>query len=169
MNDPGTYLELDGRPAVRFVRTYPHSIDTVWAAITEPAQSALWFPSIMTIEPRVGGLVSFTGDPHMPDSTGSVLAYDPPRELAFSWGADEMHLGLVASGGGCVLTLINVLEHRSAAARNASGWHVCLHQLDRLVSGTVAGGPHATDAQDWRPIYDAYVAAGLPSGAEIPT
>lgn len=169
MNDPGSYLEFNGRPAVRFVRTYRHSIDEVWAAITEPAQSARWFPSTMTIEPRVGGVVTFSGDPHMPDSTGSVLAYDPPRELAFTWGADEVHLGLVASRGGCVLTLLNVLEQGSAAARNAAGWQVCLDQLDRLVGGEVTGGPHAPDAQAWRPLYDAYVTAGLPSGAEIPS
>jgi hypothetical protein len=28
----GTYVERDGRPAVRLLRTYPHPIDRVWAA-----------------------------------------------------------------------------------------------------------------------------------------
>src|SRR5262249_41825335 len=33
----GTYIEYDGRPAVRFVRTYPHPIERVWHAITDGA------------------------------------------------------------------------------------------------------------------------------------
>lgn len=168
MNDPGTYIEHNGRPAVRFVRSYPHSINHVWAAIAEPEQSARWFPSTLTIEPRIGGLVILSGDPHMPDSTGAVLAYDPPREVAFTWGGDEVHLRLEGAGSGCVLTLINVLEEAPSAARNAAGWTVCLQELTRLLSGDDQGGPHSPDAEAWRPHYDAYVAAGLPSGAELP-
>ena len=127
-----------------------------------------WFPSTLTIEPRVGGAVTLSGDPHMPDSAGVVLAYDPPRAVAFTWGADEVHLALEPGGNGCVLTLINVLDEAPAAARNAAGWAVCLAQLDRLLRGEAPGGPHAADAQNWRPHYDAYVAAGLPSGSELP-
>ena len=37
MTDPGTYVEIDGRPAVRFVRMYPQPVERVWAAIAEPA------------------------------------------------------------------------------------------------------------------------------------
>ena len=48
--DLGTYIEHQGRPAVRFVRTYPHSIERVWSAITEPDQLRAWFPSAVTIE-----------------------------------------------------------------------------------------------------------------------
>lgn len=168
MNDPGTYIELDGRPAVRFVRTYGQSIGQVWAAIAEPDQSARWFPSTLTIEPRVGGVVTFTGDPHMPDSSGAVLAYDPPSAVSFTWGADEVHLLLAEAEGGCELTLINVLEEAPAAARNAAGWAVCLSQLRLLLSGEPASGPHSPDAQPWRPLYESYVAGGMPSGAEIP-
>lgn len=169
MNDAGTYIEHDGRPAVRFVRTFPHSVARVWEAITEPGQTARWFPSTLTLEPRVGGIAAFSGDPHMADSAGTVLAYDPPREVAFTWGADEVHLLLAEEGGGCVLTLVNVLEQGPAAARNAAGWTVCLIELDRLLDGgDVGGGPHSPLADSWRPHYDAYVAAGLPSGAEMP-
>ena len=37
MTDRGTYVEHDGRPAVRFVRHYPHPAERVWAAVSEPA------------------------------------------------------------------------------------------------------------------------------------
>ncbi|MGH3693962.1 MAG: SRPBCC domain-containing protein [Pseudonocardiaceae bacterium] len=50
--DRGTYLEHDGRPAVRFQRTYPHPIERVWAAVTEPDELSHWFPCAVQIEPR---------------------------------------------------------------------------------------------------------------------
>jgi uncharacterized protein YndB with AHSA1/START domain len=48
--DLGTYFEHDGRPAVRFVRTYPHDVERVWRAITDPDELARWFPARATME-----------------------------------------------------------------------------------------------------------------------
>lgn len=161
--DRGTYLEIDGRPAVRFERTYRHPPERVWAAITDPAELAHWFPSAMRMEAQVGGRIEFSDDPNMPDSRGTVLVLDPPRRLSYTWGRDEMRFELEpATAGGCTLTMINVLEARNAAARNAAGWSVCLAGLDKLVEGAGAG------VEDWQVEYDAYVAAGMPAGAEIP-
>lgn len=42
--DLGTYIEHNGRPAVRFERTYAHSVDRVWAAVSDPEELAHWFP-----------------------------------------------------------------------------------------------------------------------------
>lgn len=64
MTDRGTYLELDGRPAVRFRRTYPHPVERVWAAVTEPAELEAWFPSAVSMDPREGGTIEFSGDPY---------------------------------------------------------------------------------------------------------
>jgi hypothetical protein len=61
-----------------------------------------------------------------------------------------------------------VLDQRDAAARQAAGWHVCLAELDKLIADRQPDGPHSDTAQPWQPHYDAYVAAGLPSGAKIP-
>ena len=47
--DRGTYIEHDGRPAVRFRRTYPHPIQRVWAAVTEPEELSHWFPAAVEI------------------------------------------------------------------------------------------------------------------------
>src|SRR5215471_17901415 len=110
-SDFGTYIELDGRPAVRFVRTYPHSIDRVWLAVTTPDELRHWFPANVTIELREGGTIRFTGDPHTDDKEGTVLSCDPPRRLAFTWADDELHFELESTGtGGCRFTLINVLS-----------------------------------------------------------
>src|SRR4051794_30107419 len=92
MTDLGTYVELDGRPAVRFDRTFPHPVDRVWRAVTEPAELVRWFPSAVRLEPRVGGTVTFSGDPYSEGSTGTVLAYEPPARPSFTWGPGRPHL-----------------------------------------------------------------------------
>ncbi|MCK9898187.1 SRPBCC family protein [Frankia sp. AgB32] len=168
--DLGSYVEVDGRPAVRFERVYPHPIERVWRAISEPGKLAGWFPSAVTIEPRPGGTVSFSADPNLTDSTGRVMAYEPPRKIAFTWGGDELHLTLEPAGApGTRLTLVNVLEDPAAAARNAAGWAVCLAELDRVVGGHPGDGPHGPAATArWRLLYDAHLAAGLPGGAPVP-
>lgn len=170
MMDLGTYLEHDGRPAVRFERTYPHSVTRLWAAITEPDELSHWFPSSVVIEPRVGGKVEFSGDPHTGPMTGEILQFDPPHRLAYTWGGDELHFELAPTdANGCTLTLIDVLEASDAAARNAAGWSVCLAEFDKHIAGEVTAGPHDSDSiKQWRPLYESYVAAGVPSGAWIP-
>jgi uncharacterized protein YndB with AHSA1/START domain len=167
--DHGTFIEHDGRPAVRFQRTYAHAPSRVWAAITEPGELAHWFPSKVALEPYAGGTIEFSEDPNIQPSTGRILTFEPPSRFAYTWGADELHFVLEPTGdGGCVLTMVNVLEARDKASLNAAGWTVCLAELDKHISGQVADGPHSASAEPWQPHYDAYVAAGMPSGAPSP-
>jgi uncharacterized protein YndB with AHSA1/START domain len=169
--DLGSYVEIGDRPAVRFERIYPHPIERVWTTITDPAEMAHWFPAPeVSIEPRTGGKIRFGGDPHTNDVPGTVLAWEPPTRLAFSWGADELHFNLEALDPmSCRLVLLDVLEQRDAAARNAGGWLVCLGELAKTVAGNPGQGPHSDDVvAPWPEVYDAHVAAGLPYGAEIP-
>ncbi|MCX5045811.1 SRPBCC family protein [Aldersonia sp. NBC_00410] len=169
MNANGEYVQVDGRPAVRFERHYPHPPERVWAAIIDPDQSRHWFPSKLLVEGRVGGTVDFSDDPNQADGVGKVLAFDPPYRLEFSWGADELRFELAAEGTGCVLRLTNVLEARDTAARNASGWTVCLAELDKWLADTPGDGPHSADASAaFEPTYQGYIAAGMPHGAPIP-
>lgn len=167
----GSYLEYEGRPAVQFEWVYPHSLHDVWRAVSEGSQLSQWFPATVALEPRVGGLVTFSGDPYADDSSGVVLVFDPPRGLAFSWLEDELHFQLEPiEEGHCRLTLTNVLADPAAAARNAAGWSVCIAELDKLIAGRRVDGPHsAAAAEAGQHYYDAYVEAGLPSGAAIPT
>ncbi len=166
--DLGTYIEHNGRPAVRFERTYAHPIERVWTAVSDPAESGALVSGAITIEARVGGVITFSGDPHTDASTGVVLAYDPPRRLAFTWGGDELYFDLESPDDWhCRLTLINVLEDKAAAARNAAGWSVCLGELDKQVEGRQADGPHSAAAEPWQDYYETYVASGMPSGAEV--
>ncbi|MFF2362892.1 SRPBCC family protein [Streptomyces sp. NPDC058122] len=166
----GAYLTLDdGRPAVRFRRVHDLPADRVWRLVTDPDALAAWFPSRAEMELRPGGTITFSGDPHMPGSTGRVLSVDPHRHLSFGWGGDELRFDLEALDGGRTrFTLTDVLAERNTAARNGAGWEVCLAALDRTVRGEPAEGPRAGGIAAWREIYEDYVAAGVPSGAPVP-
>lgn len=167
--DRGTLVEADGRPAVQFRRTYPYPPERMWSAIVDPGELAHWFPAAVSLQPRVGGRIEFSGDPHVEARSGTVLAFDPPSRLAYTWGRGELRFDLEADGtGGCTLTLLHVLESPDAAALNAAGWSVCLAELDKHVRGAVANGPHSATAEPWQRYYDRYVAAGMPTGAPIP-
>lgn len=168
-SDLGSYVEHEGRPAVRFVRTYAHPADRVWRAVTAPAELGRWFPSAVEYEPRVGGAVRFSGDPYTDDLPGVVLVYEPPRRFGFTWGDDEVHLCVdPVDDGSCRLTLVNVLADRTTAARNGGGWYVCLEELAKSLDGVPSRGPHSDDTVPWEPVYQAHVQAGLPSGAPVP-
>jgi uncharacterized protein YndB with AHSA1/START domain len=162
----GTYLDFGGRPAVRFERIYDHPVDRVWRMVSDPDELARWFPSPkITIDLTAGGEITFSGDPNMPEATssGRVIDVSPPHRLAFTWGGDELHFDLEPLDGDRTrFVLTDILEARNAAARNAAGWDVCLSVLDAVAECRAAEQPA------WQPKYDAYVAAGLPSGAGIP-
>ncbi|MFK4103380.1 SRPBCC family protein [Streptomyces sp. NPDC019531] len=160
----GTYLTLDdGRPAVRFSRTYDHPVARVWQFVTDADELAHWFPSHAEIELRPGGTIKFSGDPHMDDSTGRVIAVDEPRHLSFEWGGDELHFDLEPLDDKRTrFTLTNVLSATDTAARNGAGWEVCLAALDARARA------ERLDRPQWKELYQAYVDAGLPSGAPVP-
>ncbi|MFI7498326.1 SRPBCC family protein [Streptomyces sp. NPDC049687] len=164
----GTRLTLDdGRPAIRFTRTYAHPVGRIWQLVTDPAELAHWFPSRVELELRPGATIRFGGDPHMPESTGTVLAVDALSRLSFEWGGDELRFDLEADENGTSLTLTNVLASADAAARNAAGWEVCLTALDAQVRDGQAA-PSDGGARSWETYYRAYVEAGFPSGAPVP-
>ena len=85
--DLGSYVQVGGRPAVRFERLLSAPIERVWAAVTDPEQLPAWFPSQVRYQPRVGGEITFLGDPNLPEppQVDRVLAWDPPHRFAHTF------------------------------------------------------------------------------------
>ncbi len=169
--DLGTYQRIDGRPSVRFERAYRKPIDEVWPAVTTPDRLGRWFPSRVQYDARVGGVIRFSGDPNVPDSTGEVLEFDPLQLLAFSWGPNQVRFELTELDDSRTrFVLIDFLSAENEAARNAAGWEQCLEALDGALDSTPADDANETKSTpaSWRDRYDRYVAAGLPSGAPFP-
>ncbi len=67
------FSNRQGRPTVRVERRFPHPIEKVWRAVTEPEHLGQWFPSPVELELRPGGAMrfaAFAGDapPKAPSS-----------------------------------------------------------------------------------------------------
>ena len=61
------------RFTVEFVRVFPHPIERVWRALTDPTELGAWcMPA--TVDLRIGGAYTFQGE-----AWGHILALDPPR------------------------------------------------------------------------------------------
>jgi uncharacterized protein YndB with AHSA1/START domain len=165
----GSFIEIDGRPALRFERSFAQPVERVWRAVSDPEEMHHWFPAIVTVDLRPGGAMSFEfDDPDAPSLSGEVTELDPPRLFAFRWGEDLLRFELEPQREGSRLVFIHFLSERNEAARNAAGWDVCLRELGRQVAGEPATAPAIGVTPEWRDLYDGYVAAGLPSGAPIP-
>ena len=50
----GTLETIDGRPALRFERRLPHSVERVWRAVSDPNEMSRWFVATVEWTPEVG-------------------------------------------------------------------------------------------------------------------
>ncbi len=134
------FLTVDGRPAVRVEREYPHPIEKVWRAVTMPEHLGQWFPSSVHVDLRAGGeirFVAFEGDA----ASGAIETVDPPRRLTFTWGADRLTFDLVATDQGTTFTLTHTFDDRFGAASFATGWDQCLAGLRSVLAGEALPPP----------------------------
>jgi uncharacterized protein YndB with AHSA1/START domain len=134
---------------VRHVRHYDATPEEVWAALTEPAHVRNWLAE-MTIEPRVGGRVSFRWDSGDTED-GEVRAFDPPHVFEYTWtqgAVSHIRFELSADEGGTVLVLEHSLINVDSAAGIGAGWHSHLDALDAMLDGT-----HQAPA-DWTARYE---------------
>ena len=126
----------NGRTVLRMERRLGHPPDKVWRALTEPSELAAWFPAAVELELRLDGRISFTfeqGEDDFvedPDNSGVIRAYDPPRLLEYTWGAEIQRWELTPTADGCLLTLTATYDDRPGSASFTSGWILCLDALD---------------------------------------
>lgn len=148
-----TLLREGARPVLRFERHLARPVDDVWRAVTDPAEMRAWFPTRIEIaEWRTGASLVHHFDEHDIDPLpGTVLEWDPPRRVRFTWGEDTIGFDLVpAPDGGTDFVLTEELR-ADHAARNAAGWEAC---LDNLETGS------ASDT--WQARFEHYVGAFEP-------
>ena len=170
MPTSGQYKTIDGRPIVRFERTFPDPVQAVWEAISDPAQLAAWFPTTVEFERlEAGAPIAF----HFPDDayppmTGRLLEVAPGQRLSFTWGPDTLtfELSQADDGAGCRLAFSVELESSDKAARDSAGWEQCLDMLAAVAGGAAPERPASRDA--WRTYYEEYQRRGFPATAEIP-
>jgi uncharacterized protein YndB with AHSA1/START domain len=157
----GQLEQVGGRWRVRFTRRLGHPREKVWRALTEPEHLAAWFPTTIEGDRAEGAKLRFSfpnGEAAAFD--GEMLAYRPPELLEFAWGPDTIRLELRPDGDGTELVLLDTLEERGKAARDAAGWHVCLDKLGAHLDGGTAG-------TEWSAVHPGYVERFGPEAATI--
>lgn len=152
----GTYTKRsDGKLDIRFERTYPRPVETVWAALTEPERLSDWLGA-SHVEPRVGGRFDTIQDSAAP-STGKVLTWEPPTLLEFTWSNKDapdsvIRCELTAEGKNTKLVFIQqgVLPGRSALM--LPGWQWLFDRLANALDGK-AGTRSGKSWSDWQQVY----------------
>ena len=135
------------RHTLRFERRFPSTLARVWEAISAVEEMDQWFPARMVGTRRAGTKVHFLFPPapgqtpaDAPDQSGAMtwgelLVWDPPRVLEFTWGDEVLRFLLTASDAGTQLVFTHTFHDLAKAARDASGWTVCLDALAALLDG----------------------------------
>jgi uncharacterized protein YndB with AHSA1/START domain len=133
----------DGRSVLRMERRLKHPPEKVWKAMTEPERLADWFPGSVTLDLRAGGALTFELDGD--GDTGTITDLDPPRLIAYTWGADHLRWELYPDGEGTRLVLLHTFDDRAGAASYGAGWHTCIVALDLALDGRAGTDPGVDD------------------------
>lgn len=134
---------------LRFQRRFRHPRETVWRAITDPAQLSQWYPFIaVEMDVRVGGTIRFD------DGAGggldaAITELEPPETFAFREIDDEgmphlLRFELRAVADGSELVFTHTFEDPDGALDPAVGWHRCLDALRMVVDGEPVDVPEDT-------------------------
>lgn len=82
-----TIQKENGNYIARYERQFQHSVEAVWAMLTDNENLKRWFNELEIVDLRLDGLIQFD----MQDGTFidmKILDYEPLKTLAFEWDAD---------------------------------------------------------------------------------
>lgn len=147
----GTLTTVDDRPALRFERHLPCSVDRVWRAISQPAELLRWFPSPIVWTPALGEAFNIDGE------IGEVVELRSPTLLGWTAGRERFHVEVLSARDGSLLEFTHVYDERfGSTAQHASGWEAYLDRLDAHLAG---GFLSEEDAHDVVPaLHERYAA-----------
>jgi uncharacterized protein YndB with AHSA1/START domain len=143
------------------VRELKHPPAKVWTALTDPAQLREWAPFESDANLGATGAIarlSTVGSPKPHVTETKVKRADAPRLLEFTWAGGDIRWELEPLGGGTRLTLWTNID-RNWIAMGASGWHISLDVLDRMLAGWPIGriaGPEAMQVGGWNQLVAGY-------------
>jgi uncharacterized protein YndB with AHSA1/START domain len=138
----GAHIDKDGEKwTLVLARDLRHSPDTVWRALTDPAQLGEWAPFDADTNMGIAGRtvkLTTVGAPSQHEFETTITRADAPRSLEYSWAGNDMRWQLDPAGAGTHLTLWICIDKRYIAM-GAAGWHICFDVLDRLLDAAPIG------------------------------
>jgi uncharacterized protein YndB with AHSA1/START domain len=155
MDDYGTVTEPG---TVRIERLLPGPVERIWAWLTEPEKRAKWLAG-GPMDLHVGGRAQLifrhadlSAEKTPPERFRTmeaghtlecrILACDPPRLLAYTWGKDwgEVTFELTPRGTEVLLVVTHRRLDRKGMASVAAGWHTHLGTLAARLDRRELGG-----------------------------
>lgn len=137
------------------VKQLRHAPQSVWRALTDPAQLREWAPFDTDGDLGTAGAtvqLNTVGTPTPIISETKIRQADAPHLLEYDWGDGVLRWELEDFGGGTRLTLWHNIDRRYISM-GAAGWHICLDVLDHALSGTPLGrrvGPEIMKFEGWQ-------------------
>lgn len=147
--------KVEGGNIARFERLLKHSVEKVWAALTQTNKLEKWMPNLQVEDLQQGGTIKF----NMNDGTGTSLDlkirdFQENSVLEFEWGEGWVRFELYPKPDGCLLVLqefISTLNDHTS--KDLAGWHVCLDVLSALLNGHFMDFPKA----EWEKWHEKYM------------
>ena len=163
IND-GTVEVIDGSYELRYTRHLRHSIEQVWAALTEPEQLVKWLADA-TIDLREGGTVELrwlnTDDQgNTAVARGPIAQLDPPHLIEIDTdihGRLRWELQRDKNGSLLTFTVRHALPDEYLILALA-GWHSHLDFLEEALDGKTVDWPN-WPRDRWQAHHDRYLAA----------
>lgn len=157
-------LETEGEQWIlRFERQLPSDPQRVWQAVTDADELTRWYPTSIEGD-RVAGAplrMVFEGDDGPPLS-GEVIRFEAPKVFEFSEGENLLGFTVEPAASGSLLRFVHRFGKGASAARTATGWHICLDQLQAHLAGQSLGV--SQDAR-WAELHPEYVKRFVEEGS----
>ena len=146
-----------------YERTINHSVDDVWAYLTENNKLQQWFSELEIQELKTDGEILFDlGDGNF--ERMQITEFVPKEIFAFTWDKNTVRFELEARESSCLLVfkeyLHEVTEH---TPKDLAGWHVCLDVIEALLDGKSIEEREAL----WKACYPKYKQAVADAKADL--
>ena len=155
-----------------FERQYAFPVETIWAAITDPPMTKLWWAE-SEVDLVAGGRFNLRwlngedGAP-LPWSTGEIAELGPGEHIKFG-NSDHgiLEFTLEADGRGTTLSFVNLVSppEERFVTMSLAGWHVHFDHLQEVLDGGTIDWPnwYADYGPAWAELHSIYQdVTGLP-------